>query len=542
MESAQYTSSVTVILVFFILSSSLLGFARGKYSSVTSKKESRYCYPQGPEPWPILGNLIDLLKIFKNPDGELLKMAKKYRSVVMMWLGSQPVLIINNAKDAKDMLDHKGSVYSDRPSQNSFRQRAWPWRLLGIGVGPQFRLLRSIYNRLLGPQQSLKFRDYQDYEAAIMLKDLLHAPGEFQAHSERFAISVMFSAIYGVRLARLDHPVMTEFYNIWTEMLHYFQPGTLLVDYFPILEKLPERFQPWVKLASDLQKRESKLYRAFLTTLKTQVQEGIAPNCFGAELMKIQENEEIDDDQAIGILGMLIGAGADAPSSVLQTFFKIMAMNPKALRAAQEELDRVVGPSRMPTWEDEPNLPYLRALIKEVHRWAPVGSLGVPHAASQEDLYLGRRIPKGTVIFPNLTALNRDSEIYKDPDDFCPERFLGDNLNASASANHPDFRKRDHFHYGFGRRVCQGIFVAEASLYIVIARAIWAFDIAPQPGAPPLDLGDKIPGLITKPRPYRVSIVARSDVVKQVIQDTVSGMTTDVLDFDSVKLVGELGT
>lgn len=34
------------------------------------------------------------------------------------------------------------------------------------------------------------------------------------------------------------------------------------------------------------------------------------------------------------------------------------------------ELDRVVGEGRLPAWVDEMSLPYVRALIKEVHRWA----------------------------------------------------------------------------------------------------------------------------------------------------------------------------
>jgi cytochrome P450 len=116
----------------------------------------------------------------------------------------------------------------------------------------------------------------------------------------------------------------------------------------------------------------------------------------------------------------------------------------------------------------------------------------VPHATSDSDVYQKQYIPKGTIVFPNLTTLNRDPERYDDPEDFKPERFLGDDLNASASANHPDFRRRDHFHYGFGRRLCQGIFVAEASLYIVISRVLWGFDISTEKGAPPLDLNDKI--------------------------------------------------
>lgn len=115
----------------------------------------------------------------------------------------------------------------------------------------------------------------------------------------------------------------------------------------------------------------------------------------------------------------------------------------------------------------------------------------MPHATTEDDEHNWNRVPKGTIIFPNLTALSRDPEVYQDPDTFRPERFLGDDLHAAASANHADFRKRDHFHYGFGRRVCQGVFVAEASLYIVIARAVWALNISHAPGSPPLNLRDK---------------------------------------------------
>lgn len=132
----------------------------------------------------------------------------------------------------------------------------------------------------------------------------------------------------------------------------------------------------------------------------------------------------------------------------------------------------------------------------------------MPHATSSEDVHEGMIIPKGTIVFPNLPALSRDPEVFPDlPDDFMPERFLvgkkgghttaDTTLDANASASHPDFRKRDHFHYGFGRRLCQGIFVAEASLYIVISRVLWAFDISPDESAPPLDLGDKIGKYLT---------------------------------------------
>jgi cytochrome P450 len=116
--------------------------------------------------------------------------------------------------------------------------------------------------------------------------------------------------------------------------------------------------------------------------------------------------------------------------------------------------------------------------------------IGVPHATDKDDYYRGRYIPKGASVIPNLTALPRDTELYPHADTFEPERFRDHSLSSAASAIHPDYHQRDHFNYGFGRRLCPGINVAEQSLFIVISRVLWAFDIRAKPGHA-LDMGSK---------------------------------------------------
>lgn len=64
-------------------------------------------------------------------------------------------------------------------------------------------------------------------------------------------------------------------------------------------------------------------------------------------------------------------------SSVLGWFFFVMLSFPEVQRRAQTELDAVVGRSRMPTFADYSSLPYIRALIKEILRWTPVGPIGM---------------------------------------------------------------------------------------------------------------------------------------------------------------------
>jgi hypothetical protein len=109
---------------------------------------------------------------------------------------------------------------------------------------------------------------------------------------------------------------------------------------------------------------------------------------------------------------------------------------PEASKKAQEELDRVVGSERSPVWDDEVNLPYVRAFVKEVLRWRPVAVLGgesfglrgvlfvgahgdffagTPHASTEDDVYehegVAYSIPKGSIILVNLWSVNRDPEV-----------------------------------------------------------------------------------------------------------------------------------
>ena len=69
----------------------------------------------------------------------------------------------------------------------------------------------------------------------------------------------------------------------------------------------------------------------------------------------------------------------DVPQSVgaLSTFYLAMSLFPDAQRQAQEEIDRVIGGSRLPTLADRGRLPYVTALLNEVYRWRPVVSLGL---------------------------------------------------------------------------------------------------------------------------------------------------------------------
>ena len=62
--------------------------------------------------------------------------------------------------------------------------------------------------------------------------------------------------------------------------------------------------------------------------------------------------------------------------SIFCSFFLACTLHPEVHKAAREEIDRVVGRDRLPTFDDRPSLPYLDALVKEVLRWNPAAPLG----------------------------------------------------------------------------------------------------------------------------------------------------------------------
>ena len=151
---------------------------------------------------------------------------------------------------------------------------------------------------------------------------------------------------------------------------------------------------------------------------------------------------------------------------------------PDVRKRAQDELDSVVGRSRIPTFSDLPHLPYIRAMVKEALRWRPVAPFAIPHVSTEHDWYNGMFIPKGTIMIANVWHLNHDPEIYgADAAHFNPARFL--DASGGVMSRAPETKEDGHFTYGFGRRVCPGKHVANNSLFIDFAMMLWACTIEP---------------------------------------------------------------
>lgn len=65
-------------------------------------------------------------------------------------------------------------------------------------------------------------------------------------------------------------------------------------------------------------------------------------------------------------------------------------------------------------------------------------------------------IPKGAVLVNSMSAMHKNPDIYDEPHTFNPDRFMN-NTQRMIKAARCEVNERDHFLFGWGRRICPAI-------------------------------------------------------------------------------------
>lgn len=132
-------------------------------------------------------------------------------------------------------------------------------------------------------------------------------------------------------------------------------------------------------------------------------------------------------------------------------------------------------------------------------------------------------IPKGATVFLPIAAMHHDDERYEDIHRYNPDRFLKLPALASDYAASSDYNNRDHYVYGAGRRICPGIHLAERSMWRIVAKILWAFEVA-EPVDPvtgkTVSLADTefCIGAVNAPVPFKVQLKLRSEAHKAALE------------------------
>ncbi|KAH7920238.1 CyP450 monooxygenase [Leucogyrophana mollusca] len=468
--------------------------------------------PPGPPRLPIIGNLLGV-----NLGAQWLTYAmwgKKYGDLLYVEILGTKILVLNSEEVAKDLLDKRSQNYSDRPQVPMATLMGWEFNVGFIRYGDHWRKHRKVMHQGLKPEAMLNYRHIQLEKVHQLIRNILQTPDDMEAHM-RFTASTIMVVVYGYEMAP-QNDRFAQIADRASEMLtNSFFPGAALVNTFPIFQHLPEWFPGagFKRFARECRKLTRELRDEPYEYVKRTMAAGTAPQSMVSEM--IQNQEEVMVIKAIA--GTTYAAAVETSSSALSSFMMAMVMFPEVQKKAQVEIDLLTGGSRLPDYHDRNSLVYIEAIYREVLRWAQVTPLGVPHMTTESDIYKGYFIPKGkySSTATRALAMTHNDVQYHDPMKFMPERFL------TADGELTDDLAQQQF--GFGRRVCVGRYLAEASIWIAIVNILAAFSIGKakdEDGHEIEPSGEYTPGVIIHPKPYPFCITPRSPHWAGLVQST----------------------
>ncbi|ESR59260.1 hypothetical protein CICLE_v10017705mg [Citrus x clementina] len=193
----------------------------------------------------------------------------------------------------------------------------------------------------------------------------------------------------------------------------------------------------------------------------------------------------------------IIVAGTDTTTTMVEWTMAELMQHPQVMKKVQEELAQVVGMDSCVEEYHLPKVKYLDAVVKETFRLHPALPLLVPRTASQNSNIGGYTIPNDTNLMLNVWAIHRDPQLWDNPLDFRPERFLNDDIISKFNYSGNNFQ---YLPFGSGRRMCAGIALAERMLMLVLASLLHLFEWKLPPGTK-LDLSEKYGIVMRKKEP-----------------------------------------
>ncbi|KAJ7825773.1 cytochrome P450 [Mycena olivaceomarginata] len=436
-------------------------------------RKARRPLPPGPAGLPFIGNALQIP--VTTPWVTYHAWGKQYGEIIHVSVFGQPIIILTSLEAAIDLLERRSGIYSDRPKLTFCGELVGYKDSLPLcEYGDAFRKQRKLISEILGPRNSASWRTLEETKLKSFLRDLLQEPQFFRRDIHRSVASIIYDITHGYTVLKHDDPILALAKEADNNFVHAIAPGAYLCDVFPILQYIPE----WTGVQF---KQDARKFRAIVEAVrdvpynfvKEQMARGITKPSFTADLIQREKNPTPEQELIYKWASASVFAAAtDTTASAIESFFLAMSLYPDIQSKAQEELDRVVGPDRLPSFTDRASLPYLNAVVSEVHRWNPVTPLAIPHRCTQEDTYKGLRIPEGSTIIANSWGIMHDECIYPSPMEFHPGRFL--NAEHTAAGLNPDPRK---FSFGYGRRICPGKELADDIIFMSIAMILATFDL-----------------------------------------------------------------
>ncbi|PKK27308.1 cytochrome P450 2J2 [Columba livia] len=457
-------------------------------------------FPPQPFYLPILGHMY--LMNFNNPMVTFQKLTEKYGNIFSVEMGTSSFVIVNGLHLVKEVLVNQGENFLDRPKMpldgDIFSNRGlissnghlWKQQrrftlstLRNFGLGK-----RSLEERIqeecrylvdaFGDEQGRPFDPHLKINKAISnIICSLTFGNRFDYHDEDFQKLLQLID----EIVHLHGAITTQLYNVFPSIMKFlpgphqtiFRKVRLLKNF--VKERIDKHKEDWNPSES----------RDFI-------------DCYLQEIAKDNGDGTFQEENLVACVLDLLFAGTETTSTTIRWALLYMAMYPEIQARVQAEIDTVIGQGRQPALDDRSNMPYTNAVIHEVQRKSNIVPLGVPRMTVKDTVVDGFRIPKGTALAPNLTAVMFDKNKWETPDTFNPGHFLKDG----------QFWKRESFlPFSIGKRSCPGELLARTELFLFFTALLQKFTFQAPPDTT-LSLQHTV-GIAVSPKPYKICAVPR---------------------------------
>ncbi|EJF56272.1 cytochrome P450 [Dichomitus squalens LYAD-421 SS1] len=442
-------------------------------------------FPPGPRQQPLVGNLKDIPSGGNEWDAYE-ALGKKCGSDVVYFnaLGSH-LVVLNKFEAARELLDKKGSIYSSRPRLVMINELwGWDWNLIMMPLGKAFQAYRKVVQQEFQPSVVAEsHRIIMARETIAMLGRLMKTPDHLPEHLKQMAGATIMAITYGHHVTSADD----EFVALAEAVREHAEktPGSSIVDVIPLLKYLPSWF-PGAQFQRDaeiMRRLSLDMRLAPYNAVKKLIDYGTAVPSIITRL--IQSESPLEGVPAGEFAMNAAGVIYSATVSALLNFALAMSLYPEVQERAQQDLDRVVGRDRLPTFEDRQELPYVSNLVKETLRWKAVSPLA---------LLLTARCN---------SAMLHDESVYTSPHEFDPNRY---NPTPKRPTGEPDPSRAA---FGFGRRICPGRYFADDALFLAIACMLHVFKISDPSESRERAQVQWSSGLVSVPSPFPYKIIPR---------------------------------
>ncbi|XP_012862038.1 cytochrome P450 2S1 [Echinops telfairi] len=233
---------------------------------------------------------------------------------------------------------------------------------------------------------------------------------------------------------------------------------------------------------------------------------GPARDVVDAFLLKMAQqkqdpNTELTEKNFLMTVLYLLFTGTVSISATISYGLLLLLKHPEAQERVRAELARELGTGRAPSLGDRARLPYTDAVLHEVQRLLALVPMGVPRTLTQTTHFRGYTLPQGTEVFPLLGSVLHDPEVFEQPEEFNPGRFL----DADGR-----FKKHEAFlPFSLGKRVCLGEALVRPELFLFFTAILQAFSLDSPCPRDALSLQPTVSGFANIPPAFQLLVQSR---------------------------------